>query len=146
MQCSCNRDTPPTSKDITILREISKGILPITDSKRERILRPCLHTLFQETKTHHFQITMFGCGIPLTKMTFIGPAPRGGSPYTQYTRMCHLTGMVWRKIALSKGGVRDCEVARPHTKIGEEPPPLGSCILHVLPCTIYLLILIIYLL
>ncbi len=33
------------------------------------------------------------------------PIPRGGgSPYTRYTRMCHLTGiMVWRKIALHKG-------------------------------------------
>ncbi len=27
----------------------------------------------------------------------------GGSPYLRYTRMCHLTGMVWRKIALHKG-------------------------------------------
>ncbi len=27
----------------------------------------------------------------------------GGSPYTGYTRMCHLTGMIWRKIALHKG-------------------------------------------
>ncbi len=110
-------------------------------------------------------------------------SPRGDSPYTWYPRMCHLTGMVWRKIALqkgpsllkievlplknacfanikrkicrkssesyifrhflltlskiclkteskfrrwralSKGGVRDPQVAHPHTKIGEEPPP-----------------------
>ncbi len=28
-----------------------------------------------------------------------GSDPWGGSPYTRYTRMCHLTGMVWRKIA-----------------------------------------------
>ncbi len=27
----------------------------------------------------------------------------GGSPYTRYTRMFHLTGMVWRKNALHKG-------------------------------------------
>ncbi len=27
----------------------------------------------------------------------------GGSPYMRYKQMCHLTGMVWRKIALHKG-------------------------------------------